>query len=100
MVGKEDLINAIALNSSMFNGARDRRPGDRRHLVAAVGEGWCFFANAVSYIAVITGLMMMQITRVQRPQIGSTSRPSPRASSTSTERRRSANCSCCSASSA
>ncbi len=72
MVGKEDLINAIALNSSMFNGARIVGPAIAGILVAAVGEGWCFFGNAVSYLAVIAGIMMMQITHVQRPKIGST----------------------------
>jgi len=64
MVGKEDLMNAIALNSSMFNGARIIGPAIAGILVAKIGEGWCFFANAVSYIAVIAGLLMM---RVQRP---------------------------------
>src|SRR2546429_8958024 len=53
MVGKEDLMNAIALNSSMFNGARIIGPAIAGVLVAKIGEGWCFFANAVSYIAVI-----------------------------------------------
>ena len=61
MVGREDLMNAIALNSSMFNGARIIGPAVAGILVAWVGEGWCFFANAVSYIAVIAGLMMMKI---------------------------------------
>ena len=64
MVGKEDLMNAIALNSSMFNGARIVGPAIAGVLVASIGEGWCFFANAVSYIAVIIGLLMM---RVQAP---------------------------------
>ncbi|HXM61082.1 MAG TPA: MFS transporter [Terriglobales bacterium] len=64
MVGKEDLMNAIALNSSMFNGARIIGPAIAGILVAKLGEGWCFFANGVSYIAVIIGLLMM---RVQRP---------------------------------
>ncbi len=63
MVGREDLINAIALNSSMFNGARIIGPAIAGILVASIGEGWCFFANAVSYIAVIIGLMLMQIER-------------------------------------
>jgi MFS family permease len=71
MVGKEDLINAIALNSSMFNGARIVGPAIAGILVAAVGEGWCFFANAVSYIAVIVGLLMMKITPVTRKQASS-----------------------------
>ncbi len=45
MVGKEDLINAIALNSSMFNGARVVGPAIAGLLVASIGEGWCFFAE-------------------------------------------------------
>jgi len=61
MVGREDLMNAIALNSSMFNGARVIGPSIAGIIVASVGEGWCFFANAVSYIAVITGLLMMKL---------------------------------------
>jgi MFS family permease len=61
MVGKDDLMNAIALNSSMFNGARVIGPAVAGVLVARLGEGWCFFANAVSYIAVIIGLMLMKV---------------------------------------
>jgi MFS family permease len=61
MVGKEDLMNAIALNSSMFNGARVIGPAVAGVLVARLGEGWCFFANGVSYIAVVAGLMMMNV---------------------------------------
>src|SRR5579863_8256674 len=63
MVGREDLMNAIALNSSMFNGARIIGPAVAGILVASIGEGWCFFANAVSYIAVIAGLLLMRIER-------------------------------------
>jgi MFS family permease len=61
MVGKEDLMNAIALNSSMFNGARIIGPAIAGILVARIGEGWCFFANGVSYIAVIVGLLLMRV---------------------------------------
>src|SRR5690348_13952556 len=61
MVGRDDLMNAIALNSSMFNGARVIGPAVAGILVASIGEGWCFFANSVSYIAVITGLLLMKI---------------------------------------
>ncbi|HET9407109.1 MAG TPA: MFS transporter [Candidatus Sulfotelmatobacter sp.] len=61
MVGKEDLMNAIALNSSMFNGARVIGPAVAGILVARLGEGWCFFANGVSYIAVIIGLVLMNV---------------------------------------
>jgi MFS family permease len=62
MVGRNDLINAIALNSSMFNSARIIGPAIAGLLVSWIGEGWCFFANAVSYIAVIAGLLMMHVT--------------------------------------
>ena len=61
MVGKEDLMNAIALNSSMFNGARVIGPAVAGVLVARLGEGWCFFVNGASYIAVIVGLVMMRV---------------------------------------
>jgi MFS family permease len=66
MVGKEDLTNAIALNSSMFNGARIIGPAVAGLLVASIGEAWCFFANGASYIAVIAGLMMMKLRPVNR----------------------------------
>jgi MFS family permease len=66
MVGKEDLMNAIALNSSMFNGARIVGPAISGILVARIGEGWCFFANSVSYIAVIAGLFLMRVKRPSR----------------------------------
>ena len=64
MVGRRDLMNAIALNSSMFNASRVVGPAIAGILVATIGEGWCFFANGVSYIAVIAGLLLM---RVERP---------------------------------
>ena len=63
MVGREDLLNAIGLNSSMFNSARIVGPAIAGIVVASVGEGWCFFANGISYIAVIAGLLMMRLTR-------------------------------------
>src|SRR5690348_6332485 len=66
MVGKEDLMNAIALNSSMFNGARIIGPAIAGIMVARIGEGWCFLANSLSYIAVITGLLMMRVARPAR----------------------------------
>src|SRR6185503_12755891 len=65
MTSREDLMNAIALNSSAFNGARIAGPAVAGILVAAVGEGWCFFANAVSYFAVIAGLLMMRLPPFQ-----------------------------------
>ena len=71
MVGKEDLMNAIALNSSMFNGARVIGPAIAGILVARIGEGWCFFANAVSYIAVIIGLLLMRVISPVRAAMAS-----------------------------
>jgi len=70
MVGKEDLINAIALNSSMFNGARIIGPAVAGVLITAVGEGWCFLANALSYTAVISGLLSMKVAASARPRVG------------------------------
>ena len=66
MVGRTDLMNAIALNSSMVNGARVIGPAVAGAMVAAVGEGWCFLLNGVSYLAVIGGLMLMDRTRIPR----------------------------------
>jgi MFS family permease len=66
MVGKEDLMNAIALNSSMFNGARVIGPAVAGILVARIGEGWCFEANAISYIAVLIGLLLMKVRSAPR----------------------------------
>ena len=71
MVGKDDLMNAIALNSSMFNGARVIGPAIAGILVAKIGEGWCFFANAVSYIAVIVGLLLMRVYSPARASLAS-----------------------------
>jgi len=66
MVGKKDLMNAIALNSSMFNGARVVGPAVAGILVARIGEGWCFAANSFSYIAVLIGLLLMKVRSVPR----------------------------------
>lgn len=58
---REDLTNAIALNSSMNNGARLVGPAIAGVLIAATGEGLCFLLNGVSYLAVIAGLLMMRV---------------------------------------
>ncbi len=72
MVGKDDLMNAIALNSSLFNGARVIGPAIAGFLIGAVGIAWCYFLNSVSYIAVIAGLLMMRLPpRPPRPQTAS-----------------------------
>ncbi len=68
LVAREDLQNAIALNSSMFNGARVVGPAVAGVLVATVGEGWCFFGNALSYVAVIVGLLMIRVSSPPKPE--------------------------------
>jgi MFS family permease len=59
---REDLANAIALNSSMVNAARLLGPSIGGVVIAAVGEGWCFMADAISYLAVIASLLVMTVT--------------------------------------
>ncbi len=58
---REDLPNAIALNSSMVNAARLVGPSIGGIIIAAVGEGWCFTLDAVSYLAVIASLLLMRL---------------------------------------
>ena len=58
---RNDLSNAIAINSSMANGARLVGPAIAGLVIAAVGEGWCFLIDGVSYFAVIASLVMMRI---------------------------------------
>jgi len=60
MVGKEDLMNAIALNSSIFNSARILGPAIAGVLVATFGPAWCFFINGLSFLAVLVGLLLMR----------------------------------------
>ncbi|HEX4959897.1 MAG TPA: MFS transporter [Thermoanaerobaculia bacterium] len=64
---REDLANAIALNSSMVNAARLLGPSIGGIIIAAVGEGWCFGLDAVSYLAVIASLLLMRLARRPRP---------------------------------
>jgi MFS family permease len=73
MVGREDLPNAIALNSSMFNGARVLGPAVAGVMVAIIGEGWCFLVNGVSFLAVIAGLLMMRLPNLPHAALS----PSP-----------------------
>ncbi len=61
MVGREDLSNAIALNSLMFNAARVVGPALGGLLLAVVGAPWCFTINGISYLAVIWGLWAMEL---------------------------------------
>ena len=63
---KEDLPNAIALNSSLVNVARFIGPAIAGLLVAAVGEGLCFLINGISYVAVIVALLAMKVNKITR----------------------------------
>ena len=63
---RADLPNAIALNSSMVNGSRIIGPSLGGIIIAAVGEGWCFIIDAVSYVAVIMSLLAMRLEPEQR----------------------------------
>jgi len=65
MVGKQDLPNAIALNSSIFNGARVVGPAIAGFAIASIGEGWCFVLNGISFLAVIVALLMMRINKIE-----------------------------------
>ncbi len=67
MTSREDLLNAISLNSSIVNGARVVGPSAAGLLIGAVGVVMCFFLNGVTFIAVIAGLLMMRLTPFQRP---------------------------------
>ncbi len=69
MVGKEDLPNAIALNSSMFNSARVIGPPIAGFVIAYVHEGWCFFLNGLSFLAVIVALLAMRIPKFERKPV-------------------------------
>lgn len=61
MVGREDLMNAITLNSAMFNGARVVGPAIAGIVIAVLSLSGAFFLNALSFIAVIIGLLLMRI---------------------------------------
>jgi MFS family permease len=67
IVGKDDLMNAIALNSSAFNVARVIGPSIAGALIATVGLAICFYVNAASYLFVVAGLALMRVTPVERP---------------------------------
>jgi MFS family permease len=70
MVGKEDLSNAIAMNSMIFNGARMVGPAVAGLLIALIGVTGCFLLNGLSFLAVIWGLLEMDLPRRQRRDIG------------------------------
>jgi MFS family permease len=65
---RDDLPNAIALNSSMVNASRLVGPSIAGAVIAATNEGWCFFIDGVSYMAVIASLLLMHIAARELPQ--------------------------------
>jgi MFS family permease len=66
MTSREDLLNAISLNSSIVNGARVVGPSIAGLMIGAVGVATCFFLNGLSFIAVIAGLLMMRLPPFER----------------------------------
>ncbi|HXH40888.1 MAG TPA: MFS transporter [Thermoanaerobaculia bacterium] len=66
---RDDLPNAIALNSSMINASRIIGPSIGGILIATVGEGWCFGVDAISYVAVIISLLLMTLTPARKAAI-------------------------------
>jgi len=73
MVGRDDLMNAIALNSVIFNSGRIIGPALAGVALAVIGPAWCFVLNGLSFLAVIAGLAMMDV----RPYVGVASTESP-----------------------
>src|SRR6185436_4269558 len=65
MTSREDLLNAISLNSSIFNGARIVGPSVAGLLIASVGTAMCFFLNGLSFIAVILGYLLMDMRHIK-----------------------------------
>jgi MFS family permease len=63
---RNDLSNAIAINSSMANGARLVGPAVAGMVIAALGEGWCFLIDGISYFAVIASLLLMRYQKIER----------------------------------
>jgi MFS family permease len=71
MVGGEDLLNAIALNSFVFNAARILGPAVAGILISLVGEAGCFLINGLTFLAVIAGLLLMRMQDLVFPSINS-----------------------------
>ena len=67
MTSREDLMNAVSLNSSIVNGARVIGPAVAGFLMAQVGMTWCFLLNGLSFIAVLAGLLMMRLPKFVPP---------------------------------
>jgi MFS family permease len=69
MVGREDIANAVALNSAVFNGTRIIGPAVAGILIATLGLAACFLINAASYVAVIAGLLVMREEELHRAPV-------------------------------
>ena len=67
LVGEDDLSNAVALNSTSFNAARMIGPAVAGLLIAAIGSGWVFILNALSFVAVLGSLSMLRVEELHRP---------------------------------
>jgi len=74
MVGREDVVNAVALNSAVFNGARIIGPAVAGVLIAVVGIASCFLINAASYVAVVVGLLLMRTSELLPPPVSALER--------------------------
>ena len=70
LVGKEHVMDAIALNSSGFNFARIAGPSLAALVIAHLGIAWCFGINALSYLAVLASLALIRLPRQERPPVG------------------------------
>jgi MFS family permease len=68
MTNREDLMNAISLNSSIVNGARVIGPSIAGLMIGSVGMAMCFFLDGLSYLAVIASLLMMRLPKFVKPQ--------------------------------
>jgi len=66
MVGRDQVINAVGLNSAVFTGARVIGPAVAGLLIATVGTGWCFLFNGLSYLPVVAGLLLMRPSELTR----------------------------------
>jgi MFS family permease len=74
LVGREELPNAVALNSSLFNAGRIVGPAIGGVLIAAVGVGWCFAINAATFLAVLAGLLLMRPSELYKLEARSEAR--------------------------
>ena len=69
LVGDEDLVNAVALNSTSFNAARMAGPAIAGLTIASIGTGWAFIVNGISFVAVLISLSMLKVSELhERPR--------------------------------